>query len=518
MVDKKKILDAWIMVEHLSEGDINLKNKEVLRFDELKNDDFHSLFINKIKSKNISTYKNSGIVLYFDIFDFQETIDFLRNKYGLERSDEDIQYGNKFSFALYFDKNLNFDNEETFFTESGYIRHYQEIPVLDVFRKFEDDFKDELKQYFEIDSGDSDQFNSSLKKVFNRYSIKYENCRFQILINLETEANNLHSFFVDDLAKAKNFDTDNLSSYLFGGDLSKRVNLDSKNDSQNFNPECFKKILHPKNYPLGRFPSNITHPLYFMQQVAVNLSVSYDDKSIRSVNGPPGTGKTTLIRDIFAELIVSQSYDIFTMKNRKMKGSNKTKYYDKAKIGILPSNITEKSIVVASSNNGALQNIVNELPLIKKIDKKLVKELLAADYFKDISNNVFWAKWEEDENGKKNNELVKEKRSESDDFWGLISLEGGKSENITKILNYLKAVEKYLNEEYEPNDRVYQSFQEKYEKVQYLRNKASEIVEIENSYNRIYEKLKEFNFDFDAEHKIKEENRKNNEEIGRAHV
>ena len=41
-----------------------------------------------------------------------------------------------------------------------------------------------------------------------------------------------------------------------------------------------------------------------MQQVAVNLAIGYDNERIRSVNGPPGTGKTTLLKDIFAEFVV----------------------------------------------------------------------------------------------------------------------------------------------------------------------------------------------------------------------
>ena len=32
---KNNILDAWIMVEHLSEGDISLKDKKNLRLDDL---------------------------------------------------------------------------------------------------------------------------------------------------------------------------------------------------------------------------------------------------------------------------------------------------------------------------------------------------------------------------------------------------------------------------------------------------------------------------------------------------
>ena len=111
----------------------------------------------------------------------------------------------------------------------------------------------------------------------------------QILKNIETEATNLHSFFIDDLEKAKKIETVNLRSYLYGNE-EQRINLDSKNGSVNFNPDAFERILQPENYPLGRFPSNTAFALSLMQQIAVNLSTGFDQSQIRSVNGPPGTG------------------------------------------------------------------------------------------------------------------------------------------------------------------------------------------------------------------------------------
>ena len=116
----------------------------------------------------------------------------------------------------------------------------------------------------------------------------------KILGNIETEATNLHSFFIDDLEKAKKIETVNLNAYLYGN-KKERMNLDSKKDSVNFHPHLFEQILQPKNYPLGRFPSNTTYALSLMQQVAVNLSIGFDNNQMRSVNGPPGTGKTTTI-------------------------------------------------------------------------------------------------------------------------------------------------------------------------------------------------------------------------------
>lgn len=104
----------------------------------------------------------------------------------------------------------------------------------------------------------------------------------------------------------------------------------------------------------------------------MNLAIGFDNKPVRSVNGPPGTGKTTLLKDIFAQLVVQQAYDIAKLSNHLIRGTEKTIYFESASIGEIPQYITENNIVVASSNNSAVQNIVNELPLIKGIDSDLM--------------------------------------------------------------------------------------------------------------------------------------------------
>ena len=83
---------------------------------------------------------------------------------------------------------------------------------------------------------------------------------------------------------------------------------------------------------------------------------------------------------------VKQAYDIAKLRDRSIKGIKETIYFDNASIGVLSEIITENNIVVASSNNGAVQNIVNELPLTKEqIDQKVVEELKGADYFCSIA-------------------------------------------------------------------------------------------------------------------------------------
>ena len=124
----------------------------------------------------------------------------------------------------------------------------------------------------------------------------------------------------------------------------------------------------------------------------------------------------------------------------------------------IPQYITENNIVVASSNNSAVQNIVNELPLIKGIDSDLIEELKEADYFREISNAKVSVEWQEDENGKKRAELVKGICAGRRKILGCISLEGGKADNMSNILTTVKHIHKYLEEEYLPNKRYIINF------------------------------------------------------------
>ena len=507
MIEKDKILESWIMVEHLSEGDISLKDKNILTMNDLQGQDFYSLFLYEIKKKKWNQRQKGGVVVYFDVFKFQEVAAILREKYHLKPTDEEIRLGDKFSFALYFDRNLNFLSDMTFFTESAYIRYYKKVPHEKEFREFEENFKNQLSQDFDETVADPEKFNAAIQKELLRYGVDAANCRIQLLENIETEATNLHSFFIDDLEKAKRIETDNLNAYLYGNKEERR-NLDSKKDSVNFQPHIFEQILQPKSYPLGRFPSNTKYALSLMQQVAVNLSVGFDNNRMRSVNGPPGTGKTTLLKDIFAQLVVQQAYDIANLSNHFIEGTDKTIYFNHASIGEIPEYIIENSIVVASSNNGAVQNIVNELPLSKEVDKALLEELKEADYFREISNVKLSSKWLEDENGKKREELFKESVPGEEKFWGVFSLEGGKTDNMANILKNMKHIHKYLEEEYVPDQDIYKQFLKHYEEAKAVQIKMQAFADGIRTYQECIKALDMFcaNYQKDLEKKKNELN------------
>ena len=511
--EKENILNSWIMAELLSEGNIDLKKKDCIKFDDLSGDDYFSLF-----NKNLSKKKNfkRGLALFVGIFDFNDIINYLRRTHKFSEPEEKIIYGSKFSFVIYFDKDLNFLSDLTFFTISGFIKNPNsgfiknnkiEIPNLEEFHKFEEEQKTKLKQIFEVEESiddvvgnkntpnqnpdiknciNSEKFNEQVKKALSLIDnkINLENCRIKIIKNIETDAVNLHSFVVEDLEKAKNASTENLNKYLFGFE-GNRINLDSKKESANFNPKALEQILAPDNYPLGRFPSNTEHALSFMQQIAVNLSIGLDGSQIRSVNGPPGTGKTTLLKDIFAELIVKQAWDICRLSAKEIRGSADTIYYDKASIGMIPDNIAENSIVVASANNGAVQNIVNELPLLKDISKSLIDEIIQMDYFKDIANSDIKSDWL---NGKENIQLIPKEEV----YWGLFSLEGGKNDNMRKIIARMKAVAEYFNnEQYVNNPKIYEEFEKQYLDLKKYRDKISRRLKDKDRLTTIIKNLEE---------------------------
>lgn len=497
MAEKENILESWIMVEHLSEGDFNTNDSSKLYFNNFDGKDFYSYFSSLIDAKLSPKNKKGGLVVYCDIFDFNEVIDILRKKFELKPTEDEIRIGSKFSFALCFDKKSEYMSDMTFFTESAYIRYYNEVPYENEFREFENKFKMELTQGFEDASGQKDKFNKVILEALERYKISLDNCRIQVVENIETDATNLHSFYIDDLEDAKSICTDNLKAYLFGCDEA-HVNLDSKKDSPNFAPKIFESILRPENYPAGRFPTNTKYALSFMQQVAVNLATGYDDRSIRSVNGPPGTGKTTLLKDIFAELAVRQARDISALKNKYIAPALGRDKNDEPLLGVLPECIAENGIVVASSNNGAVQNIVNELPLIGGIDENLIEELKEADYFMELSNSELSVKWEEDENGRKHQTLISEKKE--DKFWGLYSLEGGKSDNMTNILTSVKHIAKYLkSDDFDPDPGIYREFTEQYKRLDEMRKKARELSAKSGEYAQNRDRLSKLSAEYEAE-------------------
>ena len=205
--------------------------------------------------------------------------------------------------------------------------------------------------------------------------------------NEEPEPEILNSFFIDDLIRIRNkvFQKDvgnALASYLRG--CSDVTNQDIIQDKV-----LLAETLAPERIPLIRWPGPGRHPLYLMQQAAINHAVNeLADGGLIAVNGPPGTGKTTLLRDIVAKVVLDRAIVMAQFE----KPETAFKHVATMRTGQAFSHLYQlddkllgHEIVVASSNNKAVENISREIPSSKAIADDFDPPMR---YFQTISDTV----------------------------------------------------------------------------------------------------------------------------------
>ena len=224
----------------------------------------------------------------------------------------------------------------------------------------------------------------------------------------------LPSFYLKDISMIKGENNKKINK-LLSLKHDKTIEI-SKDDKE------IIKVINPKLSPLGKWPCVFRPSL--MQQVAINLSLNNDD-SIFSINGPPGTGKTTLVKEIIADLIVRRAEKMSHFDNPDDAFKRKdipypidtynTCFYE------MDDSLKGYGILVSSNNNTAVENITLELPDAKDVSKE---KALTSLFDVSESEEIYFTELANEINCNRKN-------------WGLISVRLGKKENIKKFLTPL---------------------------------------------------------------------------------
>ena len=242
---------------------------------------------------------------------------------------------------------------------------------------------------------------------------------------MNTDDSLINSFFIGELYKvAKEWNHDSgraLLSYFTGSQGQKIDVRGSDEKSQNE----VREIIKPQSFPVGCWPSK--YPLVFSQQLAVNairnefIANGILKEGLFAVNGPPGTGKTTLLRDIVAMVVVERALKLYNERKGIFESQAKKVNINNKELEYFPlvEYLRDYSIVVASSNNGAVENVSLELPRMVSVSEAVKDH----DYFRDIAT------------------MLLNKNNVEDKAWGLIATNLGRKENRNKFIGTFWATE-----------------------------------------------------------------------------
>lgn len=272
-------------------------------------------------------------------------------------------------------------------------------------------------------------------------------------------------------------------------------------------------VVSPMWAPRGRWPSPF--PPALMQQVAVNMACAKVNTAIMgkkkltyfnangpifSVNGPPGTGKTTLLKEIIVNNIVEranllsnyenpddalelQEYkygDAVDPKTRRPCKGHRYSPYVPGYFVFKDDAVNNYGMLVCSCNNKAVENITTDIPVDSDVSQSIesfldtmVKE---GDWLDGISDE------EQEKLDTRDFYFTSKTRKllANDKAWGLIAAPMGKSQNISAFFKYVLEgliYQEYSKKSLEIHKKLYGNlrtlFRNQYDKVCEMQKKLS---------------------------------------------